>query len=619
MRGTGDPRRGRAEMRANGRRRRGAAFWAGPSVVALIGAAVFLWTRGTWPDVFVDFGHEIYVFWQVAEGRVLFRDIAHLKGPLSPYFNALSFRLLGASLETLVVTNLALLVLLAGLLHALLSRIAGHLAAAAAGVTLVTVFAFAQLEDIGSYNFLCPYSHEVTHGVILSVAAVFALSEYHMRRRRGLLAAAGLATGLAVLTDGHVFLAALGSMGIGVGLTLWIERPPRRRVVTSCGSFLAGLLAPPLVALVLLALALPLREALLGTAGSLRYSLGSGIAFQGLYRWQMGTLDPLASLRSLALWTVWYLAVFVPPVVLGAILRRRGKLEASLAAALFAGVVSAFLVFWERIPWESAFRPLPLAMVLLGAATVRGILRGPRTLEAAGERIVRVVLVALALGLLSKILLNARIMDYGFALSLPGTLLLVAALFRWIPEWIERRGHNPAFFRAVALAIWGAAVAAHLETTGRYGAGKNVRVGTGRDAFRADWRGTAANKTLDFLAARSRPGDTLAVVPEGAILNYLTRSANPTPHPVLSPPEVMLYGEERILERFRRHPPDRIVVVHADSSIHGVRFFGQDYGQRIFSWIAENYTPASLFGWPPLVNGRFGILVLERVSHNESR
>ncbi len=608
-----------AEMGANGSRREWAGFWRGPAVVALVGAAVFVWTRGTWPDVFVDFGHEIYVFWQVSEGQVLFRDIAHLKGPLSPYVNALSFRLFGTSLQTLVLTNLALVALLAGILYALLSRIAGRLAATAAGVTLVTVFAFGQLEDLGSYNFLCPYSHEVTHGLILSIVAVFALSEYHRRRRAWLLCAAGVATGLAALTDGHVFLAALGSMGIGLGLTLWIERPPRRRAVASCGTFLAGLCAPPLVALALLSLALPPREALLGTLGSLRYSLGSGIVFQGLYRWQMGTLDPLASLRSIAVWSLGYLAAFAPPVALGAILRRRGRLDASLAVVLFGSVAAALVVFRERIAWESAFRPLPLAMVLLGGVTLRSLVRGPRTLEAAGPRIVRAALVTLALGLLSKILLNARTVDYGFALALPATLLLVAALFRWIPASIERRGFNPAFFRAVVLAIWGSVVAVHLATTGSYVAGKSVVVGNGPDAFRADWRGTGANKVLDYLAARARPGDTLAVVPEGAILNYLTRSVNPTPHPVLSPPEVMLYGEERILERFRRHPPDRIVVVHADSSIHGVRFFGQDYGQEIFAWIAGNYSPASLFGSPPLVNDRFGILVLERVSRSESR
>lgn len=599
-------------MLSSDSRRNRAGLWAGPAAVVLVGAAMFLWTRGIWPDVFVDFGHEIYVFWQISEGRVLFRDIAHLKGPLSPYLNGLSFRLFGSSLLTLVLTNLALLAVLGVALYALFSRIAGRLAATAVGVTLVTVFAFGQLEDIGSYNFLCPYSHEVTHGVILSVVAVFALSEYHGKRHLGLLAAAGLATGLAALTDGHVFLAALGAVGGGVGLTLWLERPSRPRLLASCGSFFAGLLAPSLVAFALLALALPAREALYGAVGSLRYSLGSGIAFQGLYRWQMGTLDPLASLRALALWSGCYVAVLAPPIALGALLRRRGKTETGSALALAAAVLALLLIFRDRIAWASAFRPLPLAMLLLVGASAWGLPRGPRTLEAAAPRVARLVLALLALGLLAKIFLNARVIDYGFALALPGTLLLVASLVRWIPDFLARHGLNPGFFRGVALAIWAAAIVAHLTTTGRYVAGKNVQVGTGRDAFRADWRGTGANKVLDLLAARARPGDTLAVVPEGAILNYLSRSVNPTPHPVLAPPEVMLYGEETILERFRRHPPDRIVVVHADSSIHGVRFFGRDYGQKIFAWIGENYTPVTLFGAPPLVNDRFGILVLER-------
>ena len=68
------------------------------------------WTWGTWPNVLVDFGRELYVPWRLAEGEVLYRDIAYFNGPLSPYLNALWFRLFGVGLRTLVVCNGLLLV-----------------------------------------------------------------------------------------------------------------------------------------------------------------------------------------------------------------------------------------------------------------------------------------------------------------------------------------------------------------------------------------------------------------------------------------------------------------------------------------------------------------------------
>ncbi len=564
-------------------------------------------TWGIWPDVLIDFGHEIFVFWRISEGQLLFRDIAHLKGPLSPYFNGMIFRAFGASLRTLVFTNLALFAVLATLTYAIFTRIACRATATLACLTLVLVFGFAQLEAIGSYNFMAPYSHEVTHGVTLCIAAVFLFSE-HLRTRRTLpLAAAGVALGFAALTDGHVFLAGLAALGSGVALKVWNERRPMASV-----PFLAGLVGPPLAAFGLLAFAMPARDALFGAIGSVRGMLRGEIVFERLYRWQMGTLDPAASLRSIATWSLLYVAVFAPPALLGALLRRRGKLESALAATLFTLGCGALLLAGRRIAWGHAFRPLPLVVLALLVVFIAALLRTPRTIDAAGPWILRIVFAVLSFGLMGKILLNVRLMDYGFALAMPGTLLVVAALFAWAPRALQSMGWNPAFFRAAALAVWCAALVALVATTGRFVTRQTVPVGTGPDAFLADPRGVAVNKALELLAANLLPGQTFAVMPEGAMLNYLARVPNPTPYPVLSPPEVALYGEERMLAAFRAAPPDAIVFVHADSSIHGVRFFGQDYGTRIHAWVMESYRSVAVIGARPFTSDRFGIQILLR-------
>ena len=92
--------------------------WLGPVIVAATGAAMIAWTWRAWPDPVVDFGRELYVPWRLAEGDVLFRDIAWFNGPLSPYWNALWFRVFGAGLMTLACVNLALLALTTAVLSA---------------------------------------------------------------------------------------------------------------------------------------------------------------------------------------------------------------------------------------------------------------------------------------------------------------------------------------------------------------------------------------------------------------------------------------------------------------------------------------------------------------------
>jgi hypothetical protein len=290
---------------------------------------------------------------------------------------------------------------------------------------------------------------------------------------------------------------------------------------------------------------------------------------------------------------------------------RRG-LEFAAAVALFAGLSSALLWAGPRFPWGGAFRPLPLATLAVACAALVEIFRSRSTASSGGAPGLRLTMAAWAFGLLSKILFNVRVMDYGFALAMPALLLLVVTLFEWLPDALSARGVRPGFLRATVLALLVGAASASVITTGRYVALKTVPVGAGRDAFRADARGQAVNRTLEFLARRARPGETLAVMPEGAIINYLSRSPNPTPFPVLAPPEVALYGERRMLDAFREHPPDRIVLVHADSSIHGVRFFGRDYARSLFPWVERHYETVAIVGARPFVDHRFGIQILER-------
>lgn len=65
----------------------------GPSVLILVTVLLSLWSWRKWPDLIIDFGRELYFPWQIASGKVLYRDIAHVFGPLSQHFNAMLFKL----------------------------------------------------------------------------------------------------------------------------------------------------------------------------------------------------------------------------------------------------------------------------------------------------------------------------------------------------------------------------------------------------------------------------------------------------------------------------------------------------------------------------------------------
>src|SRR5262245_21210399 len=62
---------------------------AGPLAIAIAAVITLARTWDTWPDPVVDFGRELYLAWQVAEGRTLYVDLTHFSGPLSVELNAL--------------------------------------------------------------------------------------------------------------------------------------------------------------------------------------------------------------------------------------------------------------------------------------------------------------------------------------------------------------------------------------------------------------------------------------------------------------------------------------------------------------------------------------------------
>ena len=169
-------------------------------VHAVLFGALAFWSWRKWPDPLIDFGRELYVPWQITQGKVLYRDIASLFGPLSPYINALWMRVFGVSMMTLAMCNIAILAGIVACIHRFVRVCTDRFTANAASLFAVTLCGFSQYLPIGNYNFVTPYSHEATHGLALSMMVLLVVHQAIATRRVGLNGVAGLLFGLLVLT-----------------------------------------------------------------------------------------------------------------------------------------------------------------------------------------------------------------------------------------------------------------------------------------------------------------------------------------------------------------------------------------------------------------------------------
>lgn len=560
-----------------------------------------------WPDGTVDFGRELYVAAQLAEGRRLYFDVAHFLGPLSQHVNAGWFALGGRGLHMLIAGNAALALLLMVLLYRLLRHAAGRAACTVAMVIFCLWFLCSQYAGIGNYNYLAPYTHEAVHGLICSVGAMLAWLRYVKRGRGAALDACGVCLGLAALTRPEPFLAGVAGVIVG-GAAMAMARREAWAAMCALGRVAAMAIVPILIAIFALAAHMPLRIAPRAALAGLLTPLTTDVAGLKFFQDNMGLSAPALHIGRTLSWAFGWCVLAAMAIWLGHIAGRIQRRPIWVAVAVFPFATTAFIAAIEPVVWIDALRPLPLLMLLVLGASVCDSAHGGASPAAA-----RAALAAFAGALTAKMGLWVSPDHYGFTLAMPAALLLVVAMLDWLPRRAASRGGSGATTCAVLLAGLVAATVGLQRISREQLARKTYPVGTRADRFLADpARGEALTLMLAQIERHVAPGRSLAVFPEGPMLNYLSRRSSSVPFTQFMPTELAVYGEARLLAALHAAPPDFVVLLHKDTSEFGARFFGRDYGREIGRFVVERYAPLELVGAPPLRDERFGIALLRR-------
>lgn len=578
------------------------------------------WRR--WTHVIIDFGRELYVPWRLSEGEVLYRDLAYFNGPLSPYLNSMVFRLFGESYPTLVLFNILLLAIGTWLLYHLICRFADRLTATVGCGLFLIIFALADLTGFGNFNFITPYSHEMTHASLLSLSIFLLLSSCLERSSRGRYVGLGVLLGLLFLTKAEFFLAAAVGVTVGVVFShmadakaLSTETNDRAvKVGANPIWMIVGLVLPPLIAWLLLVMAMSPAQALKGTLGSWPYVFLDELTELIFYKKGLGTDVPGENLRRMMLWLGIHACIF-GPVLLAARLTQPASSKRrwmTFAAVLWTGGLLMFVA--PRFEFTGLPRPLPVFLIAAIAIVLFRLLRR-RTTEGLDKSTVTLLAYEVfALLLLSKMALKPRFQHYGFALALPATMVVVVLLLSRIPGWIDGANGNGQTFRVAALVFLLLTGLAFFWPSVLIYRQKDLPYGHGADVFKVQDGYVVMQRLLDVLPSFVGPDETLLTLPEGAMLNFQIRRRNPTPHFNFMPPELIMFGEENIIAALEANPPDVIVLIKRRMIEYGVETIGYGFGEELMRWVSERYPIVETVEDPALWGQNFGkALILRRV------
>lgn len=584
-------------------------------VVALAFAAGAALTWRRWPDLIIDFGPQLYMPLRIAEGAVLYRDLFYFSGgPLSQYYHAALFQQFGASYFTIIVSNLAIAAAMLAVIYRQFSKAANAPAGTAIALAVVAVFAFAQYTGIGNNNYVAPYSHELVHGLALSIFAVALLAGWVDSGKKSALLPAGLCFGLVLLTKPDVFFALAMTVLAAFAVACKLK-PQRGLVAKSLAGFSLAALIPPAGFFLLFLRTESWQESLRLEFSGWRALFFDGVAGNPFYQWSLGLDAPFDHLRQSA---IHFLTAALAVMVCGLIFRLAGKLSSPVRWGVNLAVIGTLLFAASQFAWLGCGASLPLLCIVTGGLLLHQFIAGHRSHTV----IFPLLWSVFALLLLAKQGVFPRIWHTGFALAMPAFVCAVY-LFLWLlPDFLARRYQVPARpARLAAAAVLLFACISLARVSAQFYSAKNLAVGRGADLILA--RGPEGNAVeartmnlaLDWIAANLPPSATLAVIPQGALLNYLSRHANPSPCLDWNPTVLAVYGATNVTASLTNHPPDYIALVEWQTYEFGASYFGTaGFGEDVMQWIRNNYQPAALFGSEPLHNGLFGIKFLKSKS-----
>jgi hypothetical protein len=566
-------------------------FWPSSGVFEMIGilvlallTAYFLgqsWRK--WADPMVDSGPQWYAIWRVSLGAVPYHDFGWNYGPLSLLFNGLLFKCFGPGMMVLVTANLLIYLGTATLAYLAFRKAWGKLAAFTALAVFISVFSFSMLNTVGNYNYVLPYTHEVTHGMLLMLATVFVMVRWCRQSSATWAFLLGLCGGLAAVLKPEFMLAA-GVLGItALIIRLRQGQPPR---FAECGMILTGVALPTLAFAAWFARIESWKAALLDSCHAwgtvFVHRIGPAAIDQSSY---MGFNHGWRNVGWELEATAW-VVIIVGALWAAGWFFNRPWLNLIRLVTVLGAIALAYSVDMGGFEIGPSFPGLMIIILVVIVARVVRDLRQTGRIEE--HHLMALTLVLLAGAMLARMALRARINHFGFIQAAFAGMVAAAFVVSEIPPWTGPSpwGRRITLAGIMAMLIFGCS-AVVIESAHNH-ASQTQSVGEGLDRFYAfDSKIDETGAMVNWCAQHLRvipPNATLLVLPDGTMLNYLTRHARPIPD--------FLSDEDNYIQQLAQTPPDYVVLIWGDHREGAVRYFGDPGkpGEKIVDWLHAKYT-----------------------------
>lgn len=524
--------------------------------VLILGIVYFFFLNLTFhigPDPVVDSGREAYVPLAILNGKILYKDIFYFNGPFSPYLNAFIFSFVEFSIQSWKVVNSVLLTLITASIWFLIYLRAGRLNAFLGTLAFIPVFGLQVLPYGYMNDYLTPYSHEMTHSLLLSLWLFICLDIYIKSSKSIYVLIMGIITALLFLMKPEFFLAALA-----IPFYLCI-RCSNSKIWKA---YITGFLVIVIIPFIYFSYSIDLLAGLKSLVTPWSIIFTTDVRHNHFYRQTQGTFYFWANLQNGLEVLLSYLLF-----IAGSLLSVRYKPFALITLGIFT---YAYL----EPQWYENFT-LGLPYLFIGLLTWHYIRDSDKKWK------FETIFILFSLLLLAKIFFKSFVYGYGFALTVPAFLSLF--LFNYTK-------HATIKWTFIYISLFFTVMFGYRTT--KEAAGQRSPISFEEHYFTLDSGFGQFSQLLEMVDKTVPPTSSLLVFPEGLLINVLTQRVNPVKSTNFMPPEFDMFGEQEILQDIKEGNPDFILLVdyqYRPDFINNNNFFSGEYAQEIAEWIHDNY------------------------------
>lgn len=541
----------------------------------------------------VDCGREAYIPYAILKGKVLYRDIYNLYGPLGYQFNALLYLIFGASLNVLYIAGFINTLLVLTCYYYILRQFLTEFVSMACCLLVLSLCCFSPGLDC---NFILPYSYGTYYALTFFLGSFIFLMSYFKTNNK------------------NFYL--LSFLALGISAALKIEFILFLIVLIVTGFYLKPVTKKTFLISILLFFFVPM------------VSMGI-LFFQGLrpdyFIRQIGFLATYAKVPSmvyfLKLQGIYFnyslMQKYLPQYLLSItifvavncffylLLQIRDKFNfrrlfflvvtGSVIYRLFKEMLWAHPEFYKGIyPWESGYFVgwMGLSCVLI---LVIQLIHYFKTKDKTINDKLFIILI------ISTIITNRCLFIVSTDCYSNFTFLLLLSVN--IIFWIK---YLPLYCRLINRANWQDATLILIICLSVFCANnyfsinfnktnhlsRTIPIITRKGIIYANKNeGPSLCKTIDYINANFPKNAKFVMFPEGLMLNFLTERESNGLYYCLIPPVIEAFGEKRIIKNLSLNLPDYIIVNNINTFYYKYSFFGKDYAHEVMKFIEKEYNP----------------------------